>query len=280
MTNPFVETTETALSATADKQGRNRTWWETKPMTYADWAAEDRLPETAEDFLTMEAYVLRTGPWLREWFERQDFTNFECLDLGSGSGIFSSLLARRGARVTALDLTEMGVRLTRATTGFFDCDVKVVRGDAERQPFADASFDFVYSWGVLHHTHDMAGALAEAARVLRPGGRGMMMVYHRTSVVYYLHGLYWLIAKGKLFQGHSLESVQGFYTDGFYHRYLTRRDLGAMLNAAGLSPRAFAVTQYEKRILPLLPGALDRWLKARFGMCLIAEFEKPGGAHG
>ena len=37
-------------------------------------------------------------------------------------------------------------------------------------PFADASFDYVYSWGVLHHSPDLARSITELMRVLRPGG--------------------------------------------------------------------------------------------------------------
>jgi hypothetical protein len=47
------------------------------------------------------------------------------------------------------------------------------------------------------------------------------------------------------------------------------------LRNAGLQPIAFAVTQYEKKILAGIPAALDRYLKRKFGMCLVAEFEKP-----
>ncbi len=274
MTNPFIDTANDAKSVAADSQGRNRNWWEAKPMTYADWASADREPSTDEEFLALEAYVERTGPWLKTWFEANKFDGLRCLDLGSGSGIFSTKIGRRGGNVTAIDLTEAGVALTRKMARFFGCDVAPVRGDAEHSPFADAVFDYVFSWGVLHHTHDMNTALKEVGRILRPGGRGMMMVYHRASVVYYVHGLYWLVAKGKIFQGHSLNSVQDFYTDGFYHRYLTRKELAAALSHGGLRVVRFHVTQYEKPILPGIPGWLDGWLKSNFGMCLIAEFER------
>jgi ubiquinone/menaquinone biosynthesis C-methylase UbiE len=275
MTNPFVETAAKASQETADRQGRNKLWWETKPMTYADWAEDDRLPTTEAEFREIESYVLRTGPWLKGWFDRLSLEGRRCVDIGSGSGIFSSMLARRGGRVSAVDLTETGVGLTRETARVFGVELDVVRADVERMPFADASFDFAYSWGVLHHTSDMARAVAEMGRVLKPGGNGMMMVYHRQSVVYYLHGLFWLVFRGKLFQGYTLEKVQDFYTDGFYHRYMTKGELGRMLATAGLRAERFTVTQYEKKILPAVPRFLDEWLKARFGMCLVAEFSKP-----
>src|SRR6185312_8029573 len=56
--------------------------------------------------------------------------------------------------------------------------------DAERLDFPDNSFDIVYSHGVLHHTPDTAGAIREVHRVLRPGGRALVMLYHRNSYNY------------------------------------------------------------------------------------------------
>ena len=56
--------------------------------------------------------------------------------------------------------------------------------DAENLEFADDSFDLVYSHGVLHHTPDTEGAVREIYRVLRPGGRAVVMLYHRDSYNY------------------------------------------------------------------------------------------------
>lgn len=272
--NPLVETSHKAATGSTDRQERNRLWWEEKPMTYADWAGTDRLPSSDEDFVAIETYVLRHSPWLRQWFPAIDLVGKTCVDIGSGSGILSSLLARKGATVRSVDLTEAGVSMTAESARVFKVDVRPVRADIEKMPFETASFDFAFSWGVLHHTSNMRAGVREMGRILKPGGSGMMMVYHRISVVYYLHGIFWLLFKGKLFSGHSLKTVQDFYTDGFYHRYLTRHELTAMLNDAGLTEVRTSVTQYEKKILPFIPSFLDKFLKRRFGMCLIAEFKK------
>jgi len=56
--------------------------------------------------------------------------------------------------------------------------------DAEGLDFPDNSFDLVYSHGVLHHTPDTAGAIREIHRVLKPGGRAVIMLYHRNSYNY------------------------------------------------------------------------------------------------
>ena len=244
-------------------------------MTYADWHADDRLPVDAEEFKQIETRIFAASPFLRQWFDRMDFQGQKVLDVGCGSGALSCRLAKMGARVTAIDITEAAVALARRNARAQGLDMDIARMDAEDMALPPASFDFVFSWGVLHHTDDIETAFREVSRVLKPGKSGLVMVYHRASAVYYLNGLKWLLVKGKLFRGHTLRSVQDFYTDGYYHRYLRRHEIAGLLAGAGLTARRISVTQYQKSILPFIPGWLDRALKARFGMCLVAEFDKP-----
>ncbi len=85
------------------------------------------------------------------------------LDLGAGSGVDALLAARRGARVTAVDMTPEMLRAAPRGEACF------VRALAEGLPFADRSFDAALSNGVLNLCPDKPRALAELARVLKPG---------------------------------------------------------------------------------------------------------------
>ncbi len=270
----FIRTKTDVGKVAQDTQDSNRMWWERLPMTYADWEGQNRIPKTELDFKGIEDEVFSQSPFLRTKFDFSRFKGQRVLDLGCGSGVFSCCLAKHGAVVTGIDLTEAGINMAKSNTRAQGLNVSIIRMDAEKMAFADASFDYVFSWGVLHHTKHMNDALTEVHRVLKPGGRGLMMVYHKNSVVYYVHGLFWLLLKGKLFSGYSLKSVQDFYTDGYYHRYLSKSELAMRLKSVGLKSNRFFVTQYRKKILPLIPNWLDQALKNRFGMCLIVEFEK------
>ena len=88
------------------------------------------------------------------------------LDLGAGSGVDAFLAARRGARVTGVDMTP---DMLRVAAGAARDQIRFVRALAERLPFADGSFDAALSNGVLNLCPDKPGALAELARVLKPG---------------------------------------------------------------------------------------------------------------
>jgi SAM-dependent methyltransferase len=57
-----------------------------------------------------------------------------------------------------------------------------VQGDGGGLPFATGSFDYVYSWGVLHHSPRLDLSIAELMRVLRPGGEFGVMLYNRHSL--------------------------------------------------------------------------------------------------
>jgi ubiquinone/menaquinone biosynthesis C-methylase UbiE len=83
-----------------------------------------------------------------------------------------------------VDLTEASVDLARRRFELFELPGKFQVADAEALEFADESFDLVYSHGVLHHTPDAARAVREIHRVLRPGGRAVVMLYHRDSYNY------------------------------------------------------------------------------------------------
>ncbi len=270
----FIKTKSDVSAVADDTQDSNRLWWEQLPMTYADWDSQDRIPVTDIDLQKIETEVLGLSPFLRTRFDFSRFKDQTVLDLGCGSGVFSCLFAKNGANVSGIDLTEAGVKMAKRNASSQGLDASIIRMDAENMAFDNDSFDYVFSWGVLHHTKHMNVALSEVHRILKSGGKGLMMVYHKNSVVYYLHGLYWLLFKGKIFSGHGLESVQDFYTDGYFHRYLSKRGLANRLESVGLKPRQFHITQYQKKILPMIPVWLDTFLKSRFGMCLICEFEK------
>ncbi len=94
------------------------------------------------------------------------------LDIGTGTGRMAELFAPSAERIVALDKNLEMLRVARAKLQHLPAArVELVQGDFADLPFADASFDTVILHQVLHFAPDPAPALAEAARVLRGGGR-------------------------------------------------------------------------------------------------------------
>ena len=110
--------------------------------------------------------------------------NLSVLEVGCGLGTDGAQFAKAGATYTGIDLTDAAVDLAKRRFELFDLPGTFRVADAETLDFPDNSFDIVYSHGVLHHTPDTAAAVREIHRVLRPGGKAVVMLYHRDSYNY------------------------------------------------------------------------------------------------
>jgi len=116
-----------------------------------------------------------------------DFKGFRgklVLEIGSGSGIDSAEFARNGAQVVSLDFTAIG---TQGTTSLFKEAALVpnaTRAGAQLLPFKEAAFECVYSFGVLHHIPNVEPVIKEIARVLKPEGTFVCMLYNKASLLY------------------------------------------------------------------------------------------------
>jgi len=124
---------------------------------------------------------------LADYFARQQDSAGRLLEIGCGIGVDSIQLAKCGFDVTAVDLTETAIEVAREYARFRDQDIDFQVGNSEGLDFDDESFDTVYSFGVLHHTPDIDAAIAEVRRVLKPGGTADIMLYHKHSIVNFVH---------------------------------------------------------------------------------------------
>jgi ubiquinone/menaquinone biosynthesis C-methylase UbiE len=148
--------------------------------------------------------------------------DLDVLEIGMGCGSHAQLLASHARSFTGIDLTEYSVQSTSQRMRCFDLDATILRLDAERMALADESFDFVWSWGVIHHSSDTPSILREMHRVLRPGGRAGVMIYHRSFWIYYvMAGFFRGVLLGELFRTGSLNKTLQRWTDGAIARYYT-----------------------------------------------------------
>jgi ubiquinone/menaquinone biosynthesis C-methylase UbiE len=139
---------------------------------------------TREFFERVEAH--RYG---KEWHipDAADFAGtrgLRVLEIGCGMGTDGAQFAKAGADYTGIDLTDAAIELTRKRFELWGFEGEFRVADAENLDFGDESFDLVYSHGVLHHTPNTAAAVREIHRILKPGGRAIVMLYHRGSYNY------------------------------------------------------------------------------------------------
>ncbi len=169
---------------TEDLKTRVRDFWQVNPCGTKFAGAEIG---TREFFDEVERHRYQT-----EWhiprvvgFDR--WRGQKVLEVGCGLGTDAVNFARAGAIYTGVDLTEGSIALVRKRFEMEGLAAELRVADAEALPFADESFDMVYSHGVLHHTPDTRRAIDEVHRVLKPGGTAMVMLYHKSSYNYHVN---------------------------------------------------------------------------------------------
>jgi SAM-dependent methyltransferase len=168
-------------SSESELKERVRAFWQAHPCGTKFSDAEMGTPEFFE---RVEAHR-----YTKEWHipGAADFAGargLRVLEIGCGLGTDGAQFAKAGAHYTGIDLTEAAIELARRRFEVSGLPGEFRVADAENLDVADESFDLVYSHGVLHHTPDTARAVQEIHRVLKPGGRAIVMLYHRGSYNY------------------------------------------------------------------------------------------------
>jgi SAM-dependent methyltransferase len=126
--------------------------------------------------------------------DEKDYIGKNVLDAGCGTGEYACWLASRGAHVTAIDLSDGSLQEARNYAK--EAGIESIRFEKRsvlRTGFPDETFDLVYCTGVLHHTPDPFGGLAELCRVLRPGGKILVSLYN--SFGFFAHEVRRQVAK-------------------------------------------------------------------------------------
>ncbi|OFW99698.1 MAG: hypothetical protein A3D94_16085 [Alphaproteobacteria bacterium RIFCSPHIGHO2_12_FULL_66_14] len=179
------------------------------------------------------------------------------LDVGTGDGAFAVEAARRGAVVTGIDPDPAMLAAAAARAHAMDVGLQLGDGRAEQLPFADGTFDLVFSVAVLCFVADAAAAIREMARVLRPGGRLILGELNRWSS--------WA----------GLRYVKGLAGSRTWRsaRFRTAAQLRRSMAAAGLTVMSVdgAVFYPQFAAAARLMAPWDRWLGRRmtFGAAFV-----------
>lgn len=142
------------------------------------------------------------------------------LDVGCGDGALAAEMSRRGAEVSGLDPDPAMLALARDRALRDAISLHLVKGTAQALPFPDAAFDRVLAVTVLCFVPDPAPAIAEMARVLRPGGRLVIAELGRCSL--------WA----------ALRRIRGWLGNATWRaaRFRTAAELAGLARGAGLVP--------------------------------------------
>lgn len=139
-----------------------------------------------EFFAEVEAHRYRLEPHIADLVRFERWADRDVLEAGCGIATDGMRFVRAGARYTGMDFSATALELARRRLELEGGTARFVRGSIAALPFPDASFDLVYSNGVIHHLPETGRVIGEFHRVLRPGGTAIVMVYHRNSFNFYV----------------------------------------------------------------------------------------------
>lgn len=287
----------TQLPATSEEemewQTANQSWWEGRPMRY-EWRRTAWPSQFTHEFYEdidrrFFSAVASFLPWrhspFEQWINSSNLGQADVLEIGVGLGSHATLLSLHGRSYVGIDLTAYAAEGTWRKFRLFGRRGAVMQMDAELMAFRDETFDFIWSWGVIHHSANTRRVLAEMRRVLRPGGKAVVMVYRRGFWNYYLMaGLLGGLLSGELLRTMSLHKAVQLQSDGALARYYSIAEW-LSLTSPFFETRDLLICGQKTDGVPLpagrlkelvsgaLPDAVWRLLmsRCRFGGFLVAS---------
>jgi SAM-dependent methyltransferase len=162
-----------------------REFWDAHPCGESQ---VEGLSSDYEDFFRRyDAFRYRREAHILRRLDAIDFKSKQVLEIGLGQGADSEQIIRRGAIWSGIDISAESVDRVSTRLRCRGLDyARLECASALDLPFPDECFDIVFAHGVLHHIPDVLTAQKEIARVLKPGGRLIAMLYARRSLNYLL----------------------------------------------------------------------------------------------
>lgn len=167
-----------------------RSYWDAQPCGSSESSSDRGSAEFFEDHAKKR---YEREPMIESFANFAAWSGRRVLEIGVGMGADHVRFRKAGANTMGVDISRQSLLLTSRRAAVEGFQVDLANADAEVLPFADNSFDMVYSWGVLMHTPDVPQTIREVRRVLRPGGECRVMLYNRHSLlalqIYLYYGL-------------------------------------------------------------------------------------------
>jgi ubiquinone/menaquinone biosynthesis C-methylase UbiE len=215
------------------------------------------------------------------FFKHSEYAQKDILEIGCGLGADLQKFVESGSHVYAIDSVDVESTL-RKRFNLIGKDFVFQQADFRNIPFPDSKFDLVYSFGVLHHSPWIEEGVREAARVLKPNGELIIMLYHK-GFKYYLKKLFFRGVLQGQFLFKNKQEIINKHTEEFGESPTTL--VYSRSEAIELVDAYFDVLEtkvlrlddninipFVGKVYPLrflLPKKLYKWLESRFGWNLL-----------
>jgi len=220
----------------ASVQAGNKQWWTSLTMSY-DWSRKSKYERFSKEWFDEidQRFIYGARLFAHDLspFDRiipfHELSGKSVLEIGCGMGLHTELMVRAGAKVDAIDLSPTSVEATRRRLLLRGLDANVQELDACAAGFPDGLFDFIWSWGVVHHSARTVTIIKEMHRMLAPEGKAIVMVYNLDGMPAYT-----TIVRDYLlrfWRGNTLDSCLWRRSDGYMARYYSADILMDIFNA-------------------------------------------------
>ena len=227
-----------------------------------------------------ETHVERAMTSMERLLTKEELADRSFLEIGSGSGIHTLSALRLGAtNVYATDIDPDSVKTTSSVLQKFAPGLNWKSEEKSIFDLQTSGFDIVYSWGVLHHTGDMFGAIDKALDQVNPSGLVCLALYRKTA-------LCWLWKIEKKFYTNAPEGIRKFLRGLFVAIFR------AGCIAKGVNFRDYVANYQSDRGMSyyhdihdwmggypyesITPKALTAYVEAK-GYALVRSLTRPGG---
>jgi SAM-dependent methyltransferase len=236
-----------------------RSYWEAEPCGTGAPELGGVEERTLAWFLELERLRYSLDPYIWSVAQFPRHAGKRVLEVGVGAGTDHAQWAGVTDDLHGVDLTDAAIETTRLNLSRRGLRSDLQRVDAEVLPFDTATFDVVYSWGVIHHAEAPERILAEIHRVLRPGGVFLGMLYARHSMVAYRKWVGNALKAGRPWR--SLSSVIWDHMESVGTKAYTEKEVAGLFAPFADCRTTRFLTPYDTEglspsLVRLLPAAL------------------------
>ena len=277
-------------------QLKNKEWWQKNPMNY-NWNEEKKnissislkdIKDIDNNFFEIARDFAHPNYPNEKYFnaiiDYKFIKNKKVLEIGCGLGSHASLLSENCKTYTGIDITDYSIEYSKKRFEIMKIkNGNFILADAENLPFENESFDYVWSWGVIHHSFNIEKIILEIHRVLKKKGKSTIMIYNKNSIRYYWYGIYQGIFKLKFLKYKSLYDINMSYTDGYLAGHYTAKDIFSLFNLfslekqivcdSGIPSIGFGWHRFSL-IFPKLTKKINTFLNNKFGWFRIVNVNK------
>ena len=260
------------------QKSRVRDFWDSEPCGA-------RYLQQTEDFEAHARARYSLEPHIFDFAQFKHARGLKVLEIGVGMGADYLEWLKARAFATGVDLSAISIERARQRCLFAGYNPDLRTADAENLPFSNESFDLVYSYGVMHHSPDTARCISEAHRVLKPGGRAKIMIYHHPSITGAMLWLRYGIWRGKSLRRAVFDHLESPGTKSY-----TQEEARSLL--AGFCDIRFEVafspgdlllhqpsarfqSAFNRAIWKLYPRRLVKKFGRKWGLFLLIDATKP-----